>query len=150
MSDISEEYLARFPSKMRECLEIESEREYFSKTIRQEYDSIEVYRLVHNTDRVDENDFLDNVRDLKKRTGLDHRKSNKIGNHAVSVNEIKNEAIKSMKSFPNKDWKAVAVGKMLDEHGPADFINGKTHHNWYLFEGANKDVFKLFSLVSYE
>ena len=150
MSELSEEYLARFPSKMRECLEIESEREYFSKTIRQKYDAIEVYRLVHNTDCVDENDFLDNVSDLKKRTGLEHRKWKQITNHAVSVNESRDAAIKSIKSYPSKNWKAVAVGQMVDDHGPADFVDGETHHNWYLFAGANKEVFKLFGLVSDE
>lgn len=144
MPKFSEEYLSRFPSKMRNCLKIESQFEWFVSTIKTDYEPIKVYRLVHNADCINEDDFLDNVRNNEKR-GLKPRRENLIINHAVSVNEDKDQMLSTLK-FPSKEWKGIAIGQMIDKYGPADFIENATHHNWYLFDGANKDVYKNFVL----
>lgn len=71
--------------------------------------------------------------------------------HAVSVNEDLAEMKKSLK-IPNKRQRieGIAVGMMRSEFGPADFEKGHSHHNWYLFAGANEDVISGFTVKKME
>lgn len=39
---------------------------------------------------------------------------------------------------------------MKKEYGPADFPDGRTHHNWYLFEDKIEEVMTLFHVEPIE
>ena len=146
--EVTQEYLRRFPISMQECLANEEQRQFFCKTVFDKYHPIRVYRLIHSANQIDEYDFLDNVREFELRDKAKRRCRNrgKIQFHAVSVNEDKKELEKSL-DLPNKDWHAIAEGKLDCQHGPADFEESKTHHNWYLYDGENKKVCEKFKIL---
>ena len=140
MVDVTEEYLKKFPLGLQECLQNENEKAKFSDEICGDFESVKVYRGIGHTDKIVPEDFLSNV-DRADACDIEmperNRKKHKF--HAVSVNEDL-ESMKKALKIPNKRQKieGIAVGMMKSEFGPADFEEGYTHHNWYLFEGANK------------
>lgn len=141
---LTEEYLQRFPATLRACLEGEEKRDSFAEEIVTDYQNIEVYRAVANADKVLGADFLGNV----EKRQLDGQPCSKrwIRNyhyHSVSVNESIKELIKVTR-FPNEHIQGIAKGLMKCKYGPADFESGRTHHNWYLFDGMNEVVCKEF------
>lgn len=71
--------------------------------------------------------------------------------YAVSVNEDKQQLITAM-HLPNKERQilGIAKGEMRKEYGPADFPDGRTHHNWYIFEDKIEEVMTLFSVEPIE
>lgn len=143
---VTEKYLAQFPVTLRRCLENNDERRDFEKEIFTEYKDVPVYRAVKNPDEISGADFLGNAEkyDLDG-TKYSARWARNHKNHSVSVNENADELIITTK-FPNSHIKGIAKGYMRCQYGPADFKQGKTHHNWYLFKGKNETVCKEFAI----
>lgn len=148
-NNLPENYLEKFPDSLKLCLNNESNMESFLNTIECKYDDLLVYRLVHSADKIDEYDFLGNREDYE-RNGKKRRIADKPSEHAVSVNEDLDEMLKSFSQFPNEIWKGIAKGYMKSIYGPADFIDDKKHHNWYLFKDANKIIYDEFELIKKE
>lgn len=144
---VTEEYLKRFPKGLRECLKIsEDSRNSFHDEVFTDYDKITVYRAVTSSDNIYDFDFLGNVE--KRELDGSHCKKWQVEDfhwHSVSVNENKAE-LKKVTRFPNQHIRGIAKGIMKCRYGPADFVAGKTHHNWYLFNGANEEVCKEFAI----
>lgn len=144
-TELTDEYLAQFPVTLRKCFENNIDRRRnFSEEIVKEYRDLPVYRAVKYSDKVLSIDFLGNAEkyDLDGKE-YSERWSRKYKNHSVSVNESAEELIENT-NFPNNHITGIAKGYMRCKYGPADFEPDKTHHNWYLFEGANKEVCKEF------
>lgn len=152
MVDVTEEYLKKFPLGLQKCLQDENEKARFSEEICSEYEPIEVYRGIGHTDKIVPEDFLGNVDradacDIK----MSERNRMKHKFYAVSVNEDL-AALKKSITIPNKRLKieGIAVGIMSSDFGPADFEKGHSHHNWYLFAGANEEAMKGFRVEKME
>lgn len=126
-------YLDRFPTKLRQILSDSRNQEKFLSNVSFEYADIDVYRGIHRADCVKSDDFLGNLdeaelynRTVRKRT---------LEMCAVSVNEDKQQLMTAL-HIPDvgRPMLGIARGVMRQQYGPADFKQGKTHHNWYLFE----------------
>lgn len=144
-TELTDEYLAQFPVSLRKCLDNNIDRRRnFAKEIVKDYKELLVYRAVKYSDKVLCIDFLGNAEkyDLDGKE-YSERWVRKYKNHSVSVNESAEELVETT-NFPNNHITGIAKGYMRCKYGPADFETNKTHHNWYLFEGANKEVCKEF------
>lgn len=143
---VSEEYLTRFPTKLRQLLSIDKEYKRFLSKVSFEYADINVYRGIHRADCVMNDDFVGNLDEAE----LYKRKVRKktLEMCAVSVNEDKQQLITAL-HIPNKDrpMMGIARGVMKMQYGPADFEQGKTHHNWYLYEDQINNVVGEFEIV---
>ena len=144
---VSDEYLKRFPEGLRECLKNnEDSKISFQDEVYTDFEEITVYRAVTSPENIHSYDFLGNVE--KRELDRSHCKKWQIEDfhwHSVSVNENKDE-LKKVTRFPNQHIQGIAKGIMKCHYGPADFVPGKAHHNWYLFDGANEEVCKDFSM----
>lgn len=131
---LTEEYLSRFPTLLRDVLKNDQKhRTRFLNRIKDKYPSIKVYRGIHKEDTLEDDDFICNIEEAKK-YNVNYRNI-KVEHYAISVNEDPQSIIKAL-SIPNvrHPWLGIAEGKMEQEHGPADFMNDATHHNWFLYE----------------
>lgn len=144
---LTEEYLQRFPSGIQNCLNNDKARQSFAEEIVTDFEDIEVYRGIELQNKIQPSDFLGNVekRELDGQKYPEKWKSD-FHFHSVSVNESLKELKKSLK-FPNSHVKGIAVGIMAKEYGPADFVKGRNHHNWYLFDEMNRTVCGKFKVV---
>lgn len=145
--DVTDEYLALFPSTLRACLiDNIDRRRNFAKKIVREYENLTVYRAVKYSDKILSTDFLGNAEKYYLE-GKEYspRWARKFENHSVSVNESVDELIENT-NFPNSHITGIAKGYMKCKYGPADFTPDETHHNWYLFDGANEKVCKEFMI----
>lgn len=59
--EASEEYIKRFPTKLHEMLKDSRVRDKFFKSISKEYADIIVYRGIHRENRIERDDFLENL-----------------------------------------------------------------------------------------
>ena len=148
MNETDEEYLKRFPSSLRNYLDNEDSLRTFKSEVKKEYQDVIVYRAIGDPVEVKSSDFLGNV----EKRQLDGQKcSRRIVNdfhyHSVTVNESCSELIKAT-HFPNSHIKGIAKGKMQCAYGPADFEPHRGHHNWYLFNGMNEVVCRLFKPIN--
>lgn len=144
-TELTDEYLAQFPVTLQKCFDNNQDRRRnFASEIVKDYKDLPVYRAVKHSDKVLSVDFLGNAEkyDLDGQE-YSERWARKYKNHSVSVNESTEELIETTK-FPNNHITGIAKGYMKCKYGPADFESNKTHHNWYLFDGANKEVCKEF------
>lgn len=140
---LSDEYLSRFPTKLRQMLSCNEKQEKFVSKVQFEYADTDVYRGIHRADCVNRDDFLGNLDEAE----LYQRKVRKetLEMCAVSVNEDRQQLLTAL-HIPNKGrpMLGIARGVMKKQYGPADFVAGKTHHNWYLFEDRIDTVTKEF------
>lgn len=144
---LTDEYLKRFPSGIRNCLKSNDARKSFTQEIETDFEDITVYRGIEFNNQIKPSDFLGNV----EKREMDGQKfpskwKTDFHFHSVSVNESLKELKKSLK-FPNSHIKGIAIGVMTKEYGPADFIQGRNHHNWYLFDDMNYVVCKKFEVI---
>lgn len=133
---LTEEYLSRFPTLLRDVLKNDKKhRTRFLNRVKEEYAPIKVYRGIHKDDSLGDDDFICNIEEIKKYGGS--YRNVKVEHYAISVNEDPQSIIKSL-SIPNvmHPWLCLAEGVMEQEHGPADFMNDATHHNWFLYESS--------------
>lgn len=142
---LPEGYLSRFPTKLCQILSDSRNQKRFMSKVRFDYADTYVYRGIHRADCVHEDDFLGNLDEAE----LYHRRVRKetLEMCAVSVNEDKQQLITAL-HIPNgnRPMLGIAKGVMSKRDGPADFIPGKTHHNWYLFEDQISNVARRFVL----
>lgn len=134
--ELTEEYLSNFPTIFCNALINEPKvRKKFLRTVKTNYKDLKVYRAIRHEDYVVEEDFL-SYAETAIRNGEEYRK-NQVEWYSVSVNTDKEHLITRM-DIPNEDKKllGIASGIMKSEFGPADFLDNKTHHNWYLYKGA--------------
>lgn len=143
-------YIQRFPKRTQQALSILQERN--TKDIllnaRACYEPIEVYRAVKSSDNISSDDFISMPEqrnmDLEKiAIRLKKDKNFTIESFGVSVNENLDEMIASVK-YPSERHKGILKGIMKCENGIADFEQGKTHHNWYIFQDKMNDVVQSF------
>ena len=150
---VTEEYLASFPTKLRYALTNPKYFKRFVSTVCDEYDELlPVYRAIHRESEVHEDDFISNIEEAELYHRPPYRREN-LELHAISVNEDPQQIITAL-DIPNarRPVLGIAVGSMNKEYGPADFKDGKTHHNWYLFNQMNKilkDEFKVEDLSKF-
>ena len=150
-----EEYLSRFPHRLHYALTVSEEaKNEFINASEVDFCGINVYRGTINNKEVSENDFISfpdakNLSDEEIKERLIRDKKFNIGSFAVSVNESIDELI-TVLNIPYKRIKGIAKGQMTSEFGVADFKEGSTHHNWYLFEESEKKLSKQFSILSVE
>lgn len=147
---IDEEYIKRFPTRLRNCLQKESNIEKFCKDLYDDFEDILVYRGIHSIDNITKEDFMGNI-DTAEHYKIEHHYGDVPASHSVSVNVDKKMLIKST-SIPSKEKKLIGIarGIMSSKYGPATFEKDKPHHNWYLFENCNEDVAKGFSICRLE
>ena len=66
----------------------------------------------------------------------------------VSVNEDPMQLIKALHiPNPGRPTLGIVRGIMKCQYGPADFQEGKTHHNWYLFEDKIDSASNEFKII---
>ena len=150
MDEQDERRISRLPKQLLNCLENEDKKGAFIDEVKFCYEDVLVYRGISEVDKISKNDFLGNVETNQLKRKKPRYKINDYRNHGVSVNENLQELKKALK-FPNSNIHGVACGKMRCCYGPADFKQGKHHHNWYLFDGANASVaneFRVLDIVS--
>lgn len=131
--ELTGEYLAKFPTILRKTLEENPKhRRRFLNRVQTEYEDLTVFRAIHRADSIEDDDFLCNMEEAQIYDREYKRKSLEL--YGISVNEDPMQIVKSL-SIPNVRHPALAVakGKMKKDYGPADFVEGATHHNWYLF-----------------
>ena len=150
MKTITDSYLQRFPTGLRDFLKLEKNQKAFLDSIREDYEPVKVYRAIHCCKAVFERDFLNNFDDAKI-FAPDMNLSDRLTNYSVSVNESL-DMLKTSVKFPNKRKHlcGIAIGEMRKEYGPADFDEDRPHHNWYLFEGVSKHLVQLFEVMESE
>lgn len=148
---LTDEYLARFPGTLREALGVDKFKRKFVKSAKEDYEPVvPVYRALHRENEIDADDFLNNVEEYRLYHRPPHKRQS-LEIYAVSVNEDKQQLITAMR-LPNKARQilGIARGQMKKEYGPADFPDGRTHHNWYLFEDKIEEVMTLFHVEPIE
>lgn len=148
---LTEEYLSRFPNKLKEILHNPKFRDKFIETAVQDYAPVvPVYRALHREKEIDRDDFVCNVEEYELYGRKPHKRQS-LDIYSISVNEDKQQLITSM-HIPNKERKilGIAKGEMKKEYGPADFKGYATHHNWYLFEDKVDEVMELFIIDTTE
>lgn len=143
---INDEYLSRFPTRLRKCLSDKQNREVFCNELYNMYEDVDVYRGIHQNDAIKLQDFMGNI-DTSEFYGVKHNYPNVPGSHSVSVNEDVRMLIKSTR-IPNARTKLIGIakGKMKSKYGPATFRKGKPHHDWYIFESCIGSVVEEFSV----
>lgn len=111
---------------------------------------VPVYRALHRENEINKDDFLNNVEEYRLYNRPPHKRQS-LEIYAVSVNEDKQQLITAM-HLPNKERQilGIAKGEMRKECGPADFPDGRTHHNWYIFEDKIEEVMTLFNVEPIE
>ncbi|WP_443638862.1 hypothetical protein [Blautia sp.] len=144
--EASEEYIKRFPTKLHEMLKDSRVRDKFFKSISKEYADIIVYRGIHRENRIERDDFLGNL-DEAELYDRPVRKST-FQMCGVSVNEDPMQLIKALHiPNPGRPTLGIVRGIMKCKYGPADFQEGKTHHNWYLFEDKIDSASSEFKII---
>lgn len=144
--EASEEYIKRFPIKLHEMLKDSRVRDKFFKSISKEYADIIVYRGIHRENRIERDDFLGNL-DEAELYDRPVRKST-FQMCGVSVNEDPMQLIKALHiPNPGRPTLGIVRGIMKCQYGPADFQEGKTHHNWYLFEDKIDSASSEFKII---
>ena len=109
---------------------------------------VKVYRAVKNSDSFSGDDFMP-VPEERKMTAekiaarLERDKKFTIESFGVSVNEDVDNMIASVK-YPSERHKGILKGIIKCKNGIADFEEGKTHHNWYIFQDKMNDVVQSF------
>lgn len=138
-----ESYIKRFPTKLHDMLSYPETRKRFEKSVVWEYEDVIVYRGLHRSDKVERDDFLGNLDEAEIYNRPVRRATLKMC--GISVNEDPRQIIKAL-HIPNKNRPAMGIAKgwMKCECGPADFEEGKTHHNWYLYEDKIADAVEIF------
>ena len=146
---LTKEYLAKFPFSLQEALTNEKHKKRFLRNTSDDYVDTTVYRGLHRADEINTDDFLNNV-DEAELYNRKHPMEN-IENYAISVNEDPLSLIKSL-SIPNikRPMLGIAKGIMKKECGPADFRDGKPHHNWFIFQSEIETVKNNFIVQSLE
>lgn len=146
-------YVERFPKSTQQALSYKPSKMIFLSSVRTCYAPIRVYRAVKNSDNFCSNDFITMPEERKmtfekitKR--LERDKNFTIKSFGVSVNEDIDNMIASVK-YPSERHKGIVVGVMSCENGVADFEEGKTHHNWYIFQDRMDDVVRSFRKYEY-
>lgn len=121
-------------------------RDKFFKSISKEYADIIVYRGIHRENRIERDDFLGNL-DEAELYDRPVRKST-FQMCGVSVNEDPMQLIKALHiPNPGRPTLGIVRGIMKCQYGPADFQEGKTHHNWYLFEDKIDSASNEFKII---
>ena len=147
---LTEDYLKRFPSGLRKCLEQhpEEKRKFHDGTITDQYNTRKVYRGIRSERGISADDFLGNI-ETSERLHLKKAKSyeDTAESHAVSVNEDLKQMKKALHFPGSKHFNAIAVGEMNALYGPADGIDTTVHHNWYLYDGVEGTVAEQFSIT---
>ncbi len=148
--NVDEEYIKRFPTRLRNCLQLESNKEKFCKDLYDDFKDISVYRGIHSTDNITKEDFMGNI-DTAEYYKIENCYGDVPTSHSVSVNTDMKMLIKRT-SIPNPNTKLMCVAKgiMSSKYGPATFESDKPHHHWYLFENCNDVVAREFSICQLE
>lgn len=149
--EFTKDYLSKFPTILRNAFETNSKyKKRFLNRVETEYEDLTVYRALHRSDAIMDDDFICNIEEAKKYNRTYRRESLEL--YAISVNEDPSQIIKAL-SIPNVSRPAlgIAKGKMKSDYGPADFVGNATHHNWYLYEQKIpllKDEFEIVDIDS--
>ena len=143
-----EKYIKRFPESTQQALSHERLLQEFLCAVEIEYKPIKVYRAVLNSDSITAWDFVSTVDEhkmtlekIEKRIKKD--KNFKICQFGTSVNEDLANMLASLK-YPSEKHKGIAIGLMKQEFGMADFEEGKTHHNLYIFQDKMDELIQSF------
>lgn len=147
----TKEYIKRFPTSLQSVLSNKDNLDKFEKQVIFDYEDVIVYRGLHQSNCVMETDFLNNVENsIQFKVGSYARKRNKtnLKNLSVSVNEDVTE-LKTALKIPNENMKiyGIARGIMKCIYGPADFEEGRSHHNWYIFQDCIGNVVNEFKVI---
>ena len=126
-------YIQRFPKSTQYALSHEPSKTAFLSSVKTCYEPVKVYRAVKNSDSFSGDDFEKIAERLKR------DKKFTIESFGVSVNEDVDNMIASVK-YPSERHKGILMGMMNCKNGVADFEEGKTHHNWYIFQDRMDDV----------
>ena len=148
---LTDEYLARFPGTLREALSKDKFKRKFVRYAEENYEPVvPVYRALHRENEINKDDFLNNVEEYRLYKRSPHKRQS-LEIYAVSVNEDKQQLIPAM-HLPNKARQilGIAKGEMRKEYGPADFLDRRPHHNWYIFEDKIEEVMTLFNVEPIE
>lgn len=146
-------YMQRFPISTRQALENDKIRSDFLNSVQIVFEPIKVYRAVKCISDFSVNDFI-SIPDEREMTPeqianrVKKDKNLRAGFFGVSVNEDINEMIVSLK-FPNARHGNILCGEMRYENGIADFEDGETHHNWYIFRDKINEVLKSFHFIKF-
>lgn len=145
---VNDDYIKRFPISLQKCLQNSENRTQFENTIVTDYEDRLVYRGIVNPMEITPDDFLNNE-DSYSSEGktVSKKQKERLDFHSVSVHENLTELKKSLSFPPGKHIKGFAKGNMRAKNGPADAMNTHRHHNWYLFDGANTEVYKEFEII---
>ena len=145
--EFNEELIKKFPTILREALQDEKSKKRFINTVSVSFPEVTVFRAIHKSDCIDNEDFECDVIESRK-YNRKLRKPYNIACYSISVNEDI-EQLKLAVKFPNhnRPLEGIAKGTMRCEYGPADNILEKTHHNWYLFEKEINNMKGRFVLV---
>lgn len=144
--EASEEYIKRFPTKLHEMLKDSRVRDKFFKSISKEYADIIVYRGIHRENRIERDDFLGNLDEAELYDRPVRKPTFRMC--GVSVNEDPMQLIKALHiPNPGRPTLGIVRGTMKCQYGPADFQEGKTHHNWYLFEDKIDSASSEFKII---
>ena len=145
-----EECLSMFPTVFRKALEDKPKiRSRFVNKVQREYIELPVYRALCYEDSIIDRDFLSH-NELAS-LGIRNGNMNALDWYSVSVNEDKEQLINCL-DIPSeeKQIRGIAKGLMKCEYGPADFVNNKTHHNWYLYDGVIPSLVEQFKIEQIE
>lgn len=142
------EYIKRFPTKLHNMLLNPEIRGRFEESMVWEYEDVAVYRGLHRADEIKLDDFLGNLDEAEIYNIPVRRATLKMC--AVSVNEDPKQIIKAL-HIPNHKRPALGIAKgyMRCTCDPADFEDGKTHHNWYLYKDKIEDAAKSFQVEEF-
>lgn len=144
--EASEEYIKRFPTKLHEMLKDSRVRDKFFKSISKEYADIIVYRGIHRENKIERDDFLGNLDEAELYDRPVRKPTFQMC--GVSVNEDPMQLIKALHiPNPGRPTLGIVRGIMKCQYGPADFQEGKTHHNWYLFKDKIDSASSEFKII---
>lgn len=144
--EASEEYIKRFPTKLHEMLKDSRVRDKFFKSISKEYADIIVYRGIHRENKMERDDFLGNLDEAELYDRPVRKPTFQMC--GVSVNEDPMQLIKALHiPNPGRPTLGIVRGIMKCQYGPADFQEGKTHHNWYLFKDKIDSASSEFKII---
>lgn len=148
--EFNDELIQKFPTILHDALKDEKNKKQFINTVSVRFSEITVFRALHKSDCIKDEDFeCDVIESQKYNRKL--RIPYSIGCYSIYVNEDI-EQLKLSVKFPNhnRPLEGIAKGTMRCEYGPADNILKKTHHNWYLFEKEINNMKERFVLVKGE
>ena len=101
---------------------------------------------IHRENKIERDDFLGNLDEAELYDRPVRKPTFQMC--GVSVNEDPMQLIKALHiPNPGRPTLGIVRGIMKCQYGPADFQEGKTHHNWYLFKDKIDSASSEFKII---